>query len=81
MPTDTGTINTPKVFSVSTDVFRRFSMGRNRFERWNKFLDKDDTYQCEIQKYIRVNRNNLVVLKDETTGAMISVRRRSSNGI
>lgn len=86
---DTTTANLPSVpmpmqgfkqFDVDTSVFRRFQLGRNKFERWSKFLDIEDEFQQEIFKSIKSSKEP-VILRDSTTGAMISVRKRSSNGL
>ena len=68
-----------KSFDVSTDVFRRFSTGRNKFERWNKFLDLNDENQKAIYDYATKNRGASIVLRDSETGAIRAIRPRSSN--
>ena len=69
-----------QMFDVGSDVFRRFTLGRNKFERWNNFLDRDDEDQKKIYDAIKRSKSG-IVLRDSTTGAMISLRRRSSNGL
>ncbi len=66
-------------FDVPTDVFRRFQSGRNKFERWAKYLDLTDSDQKKIYDYARKNRDAVVVLRDSTTGALRSIRQRASN--
>jgi hypothetical protein len=68
-----------KDFDVSSEVFRRFSTGRNKFERWSKYLNLQDEKQFEIYKYAVRNRNATIVLRDEETGALRSIRRKASN--
>lgn len=68
-----------KDFDVPSDVFRRFSTGRNKFERWSKYLNLQDEKQFEIYKYAVRNRNATIVLRDEETGALRSIRRKASN--
>lgn len=68
-----------KGFDVPSDVFRRFSTGRNKFERWSKYLNLQDEKQFEIYKYAVRNRNATIVLRDEETGALRSIRRKASN--
>ena len=68
-----------KAFDVSPDVFRRFQKGRNKFERWSKFLNLEDSNQKAIYDYASKNRDYVVILKDELTGAMRSIRKRSAN--
>lgn len=68
-----------KDFNVSSEVFRRFSTGRNKFERWSKYLNLQDEKQFEIYKYATRNREATIILRDEETGALRSIRRKASN--
>ena len=52
-----------KDFDVSSEVFRRFQTGRNKFERWAKYLDLTDSDQKKIYDYARKNRDAVVVLR------------------
>ena len=70
-----------KNFTVPSKVFRKFETGRNKFERWNRFLDLSDENQKAIHTYATSKPNNTIILTDETTGAMRSIRRRSSNNL
>ncbi|HIE78848.1 MAG TPA: hypothetical protein EYP92_08620 [Candidatus Thioglobus sp.] len=72
---------TYKSFTVPSDVFRRFETGRNKFERWAKYLNLQDENQHELYKYAKTKPKNTIILRDETTGAMRSIRRSSSNGL
>ena len=68
-----------KDFNVSSEVFRRFSTGRNKFERWSKYLNLQDEKQFEIYKYATRNREATIILRDEETGALKAIRRKASN--
>lgn len=68
-----------KDFDVPSEVFRRFSTGRNKFERWSKYLNLQDEKQFEIYKYATRNRGATIVLRDEETGALRAIRRKASN--
>jgi len=68
-----------KAFDVSSEVFRRFQTGRNKFERWSKFLNLEDAGQKSIYDYARSNRDATIILRDESTGALKAIRPRSSN--
>ena len=72
--------DTYKEFSVPSEVFRKFDTGRNKFERWSKYLNLQDENQHELYTYAKRNPKNTVILRDATTGAVRSIRRRSSNG-
>jgi len=68
-----------KDFTVPSDVFRRFDTGRNKFERWSKYLNLEDENQQAIYSYAKKNRKSVIILRDETTGAMRCIRRKASN--
>jgi len=70
-----------KNFSIPSDAFRKFETGRNKFERWSKFLDMQDGSQKAVYDYAKKNPKNTIILTDATTGAMRSIRKRSSNGL
>jgi arylsulfatase A-like enzyme len=68
-----------EIFDVSSDVFRRFETGRNRYERWKKYLDEDDENQASILKYAKKHPKNTIVLRCSDNGAMRAIRRRAIN--
>lgn len=68
-----------KDFTVPSDIFRRFDTGRNKFERWSKYLNLEDENQQAIYSYAKKNRKSVIILRDETTGAMRCIRRKASN--
>lgn len=68
-------------FDVSSEVFRRFREGRNKYERWAKFLDSNDEDHKSIKKYATRNPKSVIVLRDSTTGALKAIRRRCANGL
>ena len=65
-----------KDFNVPSEVFRRFQIGRNKFERWAKYLNLKDEKQFEIYKYATRNRDATIILRDEETGALKSIRKK-----
>ena len=68
-----------KDFNVPSDIFRRFDTGRNKFERWSKYLNLEDENQRAIYSYAKKNRKSVIILRDETTGAMLCIRRKANN--
>lgn len=72
---------TYKEFSVDNETFNKFSTGRNKFERWNKFLNLEDEGHKAIYNYAKTNKEAVIVLKNSETGALRALRRRSSNGL
>ncbi len=69
-----------RLFSVKPDVFRRFETGRNKFERWSKYLDITDETHKEIFDYAKKNQGKkTIVLQCSETGALRSIRKRAVN--
>lgn len=69
-----------KQFSVPPETFKKFEVGRNKFERWSKFLDLNDQGQAEVYEYAKANKDATIVLKCCNTGALRAIRRRAANG-
>lgn len=70
-----------RAFSVPSDIFRRFDTGRNKFERWKRYLNLEDENQRDIYNYAKRRPGNTIILRDETTGALRAIRRRANNEI
>jgi len=68
-----------QMFDVPSEIFRRFQCGRNRFERWSKYLDCQDENQQRIYDFAKKNRKKMIVLRDSATGALRAIRRRANN--
>lgn len=68
-----------KLFNLPSEMFRRFETGRNKFERWSKYLDTTDSEQLDLYNYARKNRKNTIILRDSVTGALRSIRPRAAN--
>ena len=68
-----------KDFDVPSEVFNKFATGRNKFERWSKYLNLQDENQKAIYDYARKNRSSLIVLRNSDTGALRAIRRKASN--
>jgi len=68
-----------RAFSVPSDIFRRFDTGRNKFERWKRYLNLEDENQRDIYNYAKRRPGNTIILRDETTGALRAIRRRANN--
>lgn len=68
-----------KMFDVPTDIFRKFETGRNKYERWSKYLDLNDDNQKCICDYAKKFPKNTIVLRDSATGVLRQIRRRSAN--
>jgi hypothetical protein len=79
----TGAVDTAptsyRLFDVPPEVFRKFQTGRNKFERWSKYLDLQNEEQKAIYDYARKKPRNTIVLRDSSTGALRSIRRKASN--
>lgn len=68
-----------KDFTVPSEIFRKFDTGRNKFERWSRYLNLEDENQKAIYSYAKKNRKSVIILRDETTGALRSIRRKANN--
>ena len=68
-----------QLFKVPNKVFKRFATGRNKYERWKKYLDLDDPDQKAIREYARKYPNRTICLECQDTGALRAIRKRSSN--
>ena len=68
-----------KQFDVDTEVFRRFNHGRNKFERWSKYLNLEDANHKAIYDYAIRNRDATIVLRDSETGALRAITPRGIN--
>lgn len=66
-------------FDVSSNTFRKFETGRNKFERWSKYLNLQDDAEKAIYDYAMKNKDHTIVLRNGDTGAMRSIRRRALN--
>ena len=64
-----------KMFTVCAETFRKFDTGRNKFERWSKYLDLQNEEEKAVYDYASRNRKKTVVLKCSTTGALRAIRR------
>ena len=67
-------------FKVPSEIFRRFECGRKKYQRWKTQLDLTDTQQCCIRDFARKHPDALIVIEDETTGALRAIRRTSADG-
>jgi len=67
-------------FVVPTATFQKFDRGRKKWQRWKVFLDVNDEKQYQIAQFARRYRKALIILQDETTGAMRAIRPTSSDG-
>ena len=66
------------MFDLPSEVFRRFSPGRAKFERWSKFLDLNDEKQNELYLFAKKNPSKKkIILRDSETGALMMIRPRA----
>lgn len=63
-------------FEVDSPTFRKFTPGKQRFERWSRYLNLQDEAHKSIYDYAYANRGreHLIVLRDSSTGAMRAIR-------
>lgn len=70
-----------QIFKVPNPVFRKFAMGRNKYERWQKYLETDSVEQMKIKSYCQKNPKSVVLIQCEETGAMRAIRSRVYNSL
>ena len=70
-----------KLFDVCPETFSKFNTGRNKFERWSRYLNTEDEGECAVADYARTNRTHTVVLRCSETGALRAIRKRSACGL
>jgi len=65
-------------FDVDSPTFRKFVPGKQRFERWSRYLNLQDENHKGIYDYAYANRGreHLIVLRDSDTGAMRAIRHK-----
>ena len=70
---DSGTVVVRKkkrktqIFKV-TQTFARFSKGKKKFERWNKYLNTEDEVEASLYAFARKNPNGMIILQCAETG-------------
>lgn len=79
MPPDSSgaVIRRYKQFDVDSDVFRKFRIGKTRFEHWSKYLNMEDANHKSIYDYAKSGQG-LIVLRDNSTRALRVIRRCKS---
>jgi len=58
------------VFEVSSDDFTKCSHGRNRYERWGKKMNMEESGNQDIRAYAHRNPGKPIIIKDSTYGTM-----------
>jgi len=62
------------IFDVDTATLIQCKNGRNKYERWNRFVDSDTDIGKQIKEFAQKNPTAGVILRDQT-GAMMYLRR------
>jgi hypothetical protein len=68
-----------KEFTISDETFNRFATGRTKFERWSKYLNVLDETEKSIYDFYNKNRDAVIYLRNEKTGALRAIRPRAAN--
>lgn len=61
------------VFEVCADTFDKCIQGKNRFHRWNKYIDSDT--EAEIKEFVKKNPKKALLLQNSNTKGMVYVRK------
>jgi hypothetical protein len=65
------------LFTVKSETFSKFETGRNRYERWSKYLSDEIEEEKAVKEYAKKNPTHTVVLQNADNGALRSIRRRA----
>ena len=68
------------VFRVTPEVFKRFSKGKKKFERWSKYLNTEDEAEASIYSFARKNPDGMIILQCDETGAQKGIRYNPNGG-
>lgn len=68
------------MFTVTPDVFRRFSKGKRKFERWSKYLNTEDEAENKIYIFAQKNPSGMIILKNSETGETKAIRFNRNGG-
>ena len=68
------------VFRVTPEVFKRFSKGKKKFERWSKYLNTEDDAEASIYSFARKNPDGMIILQCDETGAQKGIRYNPNGG-
>jgi hypothetical protein len=55
-------------FKVNSNIFNKIISGRNKYQRWNKYLDLANEQECMICNFAKKYRDATIIIEDETTG-------------
>lgn len=63
-----------KMFDVPPHIFKRFENNEKvKYERWQKYLGQG-MYEDKMLQYIKDNRSSEIVLRDQTTGDIKTIK-------
>jgi hypothetical protein len=68
------------LFRVTPEVFKRFSKGKKKFERWSKYLNTEDEAEASIYSFARKNPDGMIILQCDETGAQKGIRYNPNGG-
>ena len=62
------------VFDVNCETYLAFRTGKNRYHKWEKYMGQGNEKNQRIAEFCRKNHKTSIILRDESTGAMIYAR-------
>ena len=64
-----------EMFDVSNETYNRFQQGRQKFERWSKYLNLNVKNEKAIYDFYNKTRGeHIIVLRNVDTGGLRSIR-------
>jgi len=67
------------LFTVKSETFSKFEVGRNKYSRWNKYLDPEIEEEKAALDYAKRNPKHIIILRNSDNGALRQIRRLAVN--
>jgi hypothetical protein len=64
-------------FKIPSPLFNKINSGRNKYQRWDKYLDLTDENQMNIANFCKKYKNATVIIEDEATGCTRALKPNS----
>lgn len=64
-------------FKIPASLFNKINSGRDKYQRWNKYLDLTDENQAMIANFCKKYKNATVIIEDEVTGCTRALKPNS----
>ena len=69
-----------QIINVSPKVFDAFRRGKQKFEKWARYLDLSDESQSAIYNWAIKNHKGVIILQNSVTGEIRAIRHNRMGG-